>query len=59
MGDLLYELGMDLIEMILIGGFNVIFVFIGYCLNVFGFLVGDDILMDNGGVVGGNFGFWD
>jgi carboxylesterase type B len=59
MGDPSHEPGMDPTEMISTGGLNGILVSIGYRLNVFGFLAGDDISTDNGGAAGGNFGLWD
>lgn len=59
MGDPSQEPSMDATELITTGGLNAIVVAIGYRLNVFGFLAGDDLLHDNGGEAGGNFGLWD
>ncbi|KAI8273251.1 hypothetical protein K4K56_002143 [Colletotrichum sp. SAR 10_98] len=59
MGDPSQEPGMDATELITTGGLNAIVVAIGYRLNVFGFLAGEDLLRESGGEAGGNFGLWD
>ncbi|KAF9881495.1 carboxylesterase-lipase family protein [Colletotrichum karsti] len=59
MGDPSQEPGMDATELITTGGLNAIVVAIGYRLNVFGFLAGEDILKDSNGEAGGNFGLLD
>jgi carboxylesterase type B len=59
MGDPSQTPDMDPTELISTGGLNAIVVAIGYRLNVFGFLAGDDLLQESGGVSGGNFGLLD
>jgi carboxylesterase type B len=59
MGDPSHEPGMDPTELISTGGLDAIVVAIGYRLNVFGFLAGEELLHDSGGEAGGNFGLWD
>lgn len=59
MGDPSQTPDMDPTEMISTGGLNAIVVAIGYRLNVFGFLAGDELLSENGGDSGGNFGLLD
>lgn len=59
MGDPSQEPGMDPTELIATGGLNAIVVAIGYRLNVFGFLAGEDLLRESDGEAGGNFGLWD
>ncbi|KPM38473.1 hypothetical protein AK830_g8106 [Neonectria ditissima] len=59
MGDPSQEPGMDPTELISTGGLNAIVVAIGYRLNVFGFLAGQDLLRESEGVSAGNFGLWD
>ncbi|KAK1635554.1 Alpha/Beta hydrolase protein [Colletotrichum phormii] len=59
MGDPSQEPGMDATELITTGGLNAIVVAIGYRLNVFGFLAGNDLLQESNGEAGGNFGLWD
>ncbi|KAK7409084.1 hypothetical protein QQX98_008745 [Neonectria punicea] len=59
MGDPSQEPGMDPTELISTGGLNAIVVAIGYRLNVFGFLAGQALLSESGGVSAGNFGLWD
>ncbi|KAI9148820.1 alpha/beta-hydrolase [Paramyrothecium foliicola] len=59
MGDPSQDPGMDPTEMISTGGLNAIVVAIGYRLNIFGFLAGEDVLKDNHGNAAGNFGLWD
>jgi carboxylesterase type B len=59
MGDPSQEPGMDATELIATGGLNAIVVAIGYRLNVFGFLAGEELLHESKGEVGGNFGLWD
>lgn len=59
MGDPSQTPDMDPTELISTGGLNAIVVAIGYRLNVFGFLAGDDLLQESGGVSGGNYGLLD
>lgn len=59
LGDPLQEVGMDPTELISTGGLNGIVVGIGYRLNVFGFLAGEELLEDSKGESAGNFGLWD
>ncbi|OHF02886.1 hypothetical protein CORC01_01644, partial [Colletotrichum orchidophilum] len=59
MGDPSQEPGMDATELITTGGLNAVVVAIGYRLNVFGFLAGNDLLQESNGEAGGNFGLWD
>ncbi|RSL64570.1 hypothetical protein CEP53_004010 [Fusarium sp. AF-6] len=59
MGDPSQEPGMDPTELISTGGLNAIVVAIGYRLNIFGFLAGQDLVEESGGISGGNFGLWD
>ncbi|KAF9883410.1 hypothetical protein FE257_003493 [Aspergillus nanangensis] len=59
MGDPSQEPGMDPTELISTGGLNAIVVAIGYRLNIFGFLAGQDLVAESSGVSGGNFGLWD
>lgn len=59
MGDPSQEPGMDPTELITTGGLKAIVVAIGYRLNVFGFLAGEDLLRESDGEAGGNFGLWD
>ncbi|KAF6810105.1 hypothetical protein CSOJ01_06517 [Colletotrichum sojae] len=58
-GDPSQEPGMDPTELISTGGLDAIVVAIGYRLNVFGFLAGDEVLSATSGEAGGNFGLWD
>lgn len=59
MGDPSQEPGMDPTELISTGGLNAIVVAVGYRLNIFGFLAGEDLLEESGGELAGNFGLWD
>lgn len=59
MGDPSQTPDMDPTELISTGGLSAIFVAIGYRLNVFGFLAGDELLRESGGVSGGNYGLLD
>ncbi|KAH6691478.1 Alpha/Beta hydrolase protein [Plectosphaerella plurivora] len=59
MGDPSHEPGMDPTELISTGGLDAIVVAIGYRLNVFGFLAGEELLRESGGESAGNFGLWD
>uniref|UniRef100_A0A8H7NC23 Carboxylic ester hydrolase n=1 Tax=Bionectria ochroleuca TaxID=29856 RepID=A0A8H7NC23_BIOOC len=59
MGDPSQEPGMDPTELISTGGLNAIVVAIGYRLNIFGFLAGQDLFEESGGDSAGNFGLWD
>lgn len=59
MGDPSQTRDMDPTELISTGGLNAIVVAIGYRLNVFGFLAGDDLLQESGGLSGGNYGLLD
>ncbi|CAI7587783.1 unnamed protein product [Penicillium glandicola] len=59
LGDPLQEPGMNPTEMISTGKLNAIVIGIGYRLNIFGFLAGEALLEDSGGVSAGNFGLWD
>lgn len=59
MGDPSQEPGMDATELITTGGLNAIVVAIGYRLNVFGFLAGEELLRESDHEAGGNFGLWD
>jgi carboxylesterase type B len=59
MGDPSQTPDMDPTEMISTGRLNAIVVAIGYRLNVFGFLAGDELLIENGGDSGGNYGLLD
>jgi carboxylesterase type B len=59
MGDPSQTPDMDPTELISTGGLNAIVVAIGYRLNVFGFLAGDDLMQESDGVSGGNYGLLD
>ncbi|OIW34821.1 alpha/beta-hydrolase [Coniochaeta ligniaria NRRL 30616] len=59
MGDPSQESGMDPTELIATGGLDAVVVAVGYRLNVFGFLAGQDLLDERGGESAGNFGLWD
>jgi carboxylesterase type B len=59
MGDPSQTPDMDPTELISTGGLNAIIVAIGYRLNIFGFLAGEDLLQDSDGVSGGNYGLLD
>lgn len=59
MGDPSQTPDMDPTELISSGGLNAIVVAIGHRLNVFGFLAGEDLLDDNNGMSGGNYGLLD
>ena len=59
MGDPSQTPDMDPTELISTGGLNAIVVAIGYRLNVFGFLAGDELLEESDGVSGGNYGLLD
>lgn len=59
MGDPSQEDSMDPTELISTGGLNVVFVAVGYRLNILGFLAGSALLEESGGEAGGNFGLWD
>lgn len=50
---------MDLTELISTGGLDTLVVAVGYRLNVFGFLGGNALLEESGGVSAGSFGLWD
>lgn len=59
MGDPSQTPDMDPTEMISTGGLNAIVIAIGYRLNVFGFLAGDELFQESAGEAGGNFGLLD
>jgi len=59
MGNPSQESDMDPTELISTGGLNAVVVAIGYRLNVFGFLAGQDLVEESRGDSGGNFGLWD
>lgn len=59
MGDPSQDVTMDPTEMISTGGVRAIVVAIGYRLNVFGFLAGQELAAESGGESAGNFGLWD
>lgn len=59
MGDPSQTPDMDPTELISTGGLNAIVVAVGYRLNVFGFLAGDELLFESDGASGGNYGLLD
>ena len=59
MGDPSQEESMDPTELISTGGLNAVFVAIGYRLNIFGFLSGEELKEESGDGSVGNYGLWD